>query len=228
MSMFVKSAHSRAVLLACASAYRRAGVVAVVLGAAACPVAHADNGIMRDNFELAGSCPGGRVEQTVVAWRYDGAGRRTIDVTLADNLWGRGDSNGTPVAFPWMQSFIVLWGMPRDGYIAAAFDVPLGSNVLTWGKFTHGETLPGPPTDMAISEWCGDFNPPEPGCSFHGTSAGQSMSIYKRTGAAINVACVVEPGKFYYANIRITDPDVVNGSCNTQVCRTSIQNNHVP
>jgi hypothetical protein len=118
--------------------------------------------------------------------------------------------------------------MPRDGYIAAAFDVPLENNVITWGKFTHGETLPGPATDMAISEWCGDFNPPEPGCSFRGTTGGQGMSVYKRTAAAINVACVVEPGKVYYANIRITDPDVVNGSCAALACKTTIQHNHTP
>ncbi|HEU4663595.1 MAG TPA: hypothetical protein VFS55_06165 [Dokdonella sp.] len=183
---------------------------------------------MRDNFETADSCPIGRVENTVVAWRYDGAGRRTIDVTQAENLWGRIISDASPVPFPWLQSFAVLWSMPRDGYIAAAFDVPEAVDLATWGKFTHGETLPGPATDMAISRWCGDFNPPEPGCSFRGTTTGQAMSVYKRIGAIVNVACVVEPGETYYVNVRVTDPEVVNGQCTASTCRTTIQHNHTP
>ena len=202
--------------------------VAVVGAAGFHGIANAGNGIMRDGFEPEGWCPAGRVTQTVVSWRYDGIGRRGTDVTLADNIWGRSTASGPSVGYPWLNYYAIFWAMPRHGYIAARFDVPPWALPTQWGMFTHGETLPGPATDMAISDRCGDFNPPEDWCLREGTVVAQRMGTYKQPEAPLFAGCELPIGGSYYINIRLTDPNVVHGQCSGAACQHTIQNNHTP
>lgn len=188
-------------------------------------IANAGNGIMRDGFEPEGWCPAGRVTHTVVSWRYDGIGRRGTDVTLAENIWGRSTASGPSVGYPWLNFFAVFWALPRHGYVAAAFDVPEDVAPTQWGMFTHGETLPGPATDMAISDWCGDFSPPEPECVRRATGTGQRMGTHRLPDAEILVACTLRPGERRYINVRISDPLVDDFYCGAQTCQTTVQHN---
>ena len=139
--------------------------------------AHAEsNAVFLGSFEPAGSCPAGRIESTMMSWRYDGIGRRIVDVTRAENIWGRGNAGAPTVPFPWMNVFSLFWSFPRNGYVAAQFDVPLDVPSWSFGMFTHGETIPGPATDMAISARCGDFNPAHEYCQMRGKRAGHQES----------------------------------------------------
>lgn len=191
-------------------------------------MAHAEsNAVFLGSFEPAGSCPAGRVESTMMSWRYDGIGRRIIDVTLAENIWGRGNPGAPTVPFPWMNVFSIFWNFPRDGYVAARFDVPLDVPSWSFGMFTHGETIPGPATDMAISPRCGDFNPAQEYCQMRATRAGQRMGTWGLPGFP-GVACKLQPGQTYYLNIRLTDPEVEDYFCNAGTCQFTVQHNHTP
>ena len=161
----------------------------------------------------------------MMSWRYDGIGRVVSDVTMAENIWGRAYAGAPTVPFPWLNYFAVFWSFPRSGYVAAQFTVPEDLQATAWGVFTHGETLPGPETDMAISRQCGDFNPPEEFCQRRGTRAGQRMGLW-RTPMGTMAACELEPGQTYYVNIRLSDPDAENFFCNSQACKTTVQTNH--
>jgi hypothetical protein len=187
--------------------------------------ANAGNGIFRDGFDPPGSCPQGRITHTVVSWRYDGIGRRGTDVMHAENIWGRSTATGPSVGYPWLNFFAVFWALPRHGYVAAVFDIPSDIPPGQWGMFTHGETIPGPATDMAISDWCGDFNPPEPDCVRRNTGTGHRMGTHAvRPGGPI-VACPLEASGSYYVNIRFTDPNAQDFYCGPQTCQTTVQHN---
>jgi hypothetical protein len=202
-------------------------LAAGVLGLASSATAQT-NGIMRDAFEVPGYCPPGRVAHTTVSWRYDGIGRRAIDVTRAEALWGRWDAGQTPVDYPWLNVFAILWQFPRHGYLGAEFDI--APWVLSWqyNRMTHGETLPGPWTDISVSDWCGDFNPPDPWCMTDATYTGQSMGVYKLPEAPVFAGCTLQPLGTYYLNLRFTFPDVEHWDCGSSACTTTIQNNRNP
>lgn len=187
-----------------------------------------DNGIFRNGYEVPGACPQGRITQTVVSWRYDGIGRKSTNVTLADNIWGRSTANATPVPYPWMNFFAVFWAMPRHGYIAAEFDIAPWVPMWQYTLMTHGETIPGPATDMAISDQCGDFNPPGEWCARFGTLTGQRMGATKLPSAPIVAGCNLQPLGRYYINIRFTDPNAQDFYCGAVTCQTTVQNNHNP
>lgn len=188
--------------------------------------AHAEsNAIFLDDFESPGACPAGRIHSTVVSWRYDGIGRTNTDVTLAENIWGRAAAGVPSVPFPWLNFYAIFWSMPRTGYIAAEFTVPTDLQGTTWGMFTHGETLPGPQTDMAVSTRCGDFNPPEEFCRRADTRAGQRMGTWRVGAAGPIAACELAAGRTYYLNIRFSDPAVQDFYCNGSTCQTTVQHN---
>jgi hypothetical protein len=188
--------------------------------------AHAqENPIYFDGYDKPGACPAGRIESTMVSWRYDGIGRRVIDATQAENIWGRAYAGGPTIGFPWMNVFAIFWSFPRNGYIAARFEVPMDTPSWAWGMFTHGETIPGPATDMAISPRCGDFNPPGQFCQARGTRIGQRMGTWGMPGFP-GVSCKLQPGQAYYLNIRLSDPTVEDYFCNTGACQTTVQHNH--
>jgi hypothetical protein len=186
------------------------------------------NGIFRNGYDPVGSCPQGRITQTVVSWRYDGIGRKVTDVTKAENIWGRSTATAIPVPYPWLNYYAIFWAMPRHGYIAAEFTVPPWTPSVQWGIFTHGESLPGPETDMAISTECGDFNPPEPFCLKTNTAVAQRMGQHKLPNAALVAGCELEVGGTYYINIRLTDPNVIHGQCSGAACQHTVQSNHTP
>lgn len=203
---------------------------ALIAGALLCsPFANSEsNGIFRNGYEEPGACPQGRVTQTVVSWRYDGIGRKVTDVTSADNIWGRSTANAIPIPYPWLNYYVIFWAQPRHSYIAAQFTVPPWTPPIQSGLFTHGESLPGPATDMAISDQCGDFNPPEDWCLRTDTVIAQRMGAHKLPESSVFAACQLEVGGTYYVNIRLTDPNVVHGQCSGAACQHTVQSNHTP
>lgn len=202
--------------------------VAVVGLAGIHGIANAGNGIMRNGFDPPGSCPQGRVASTVVSWRYDGIGRRLIVVTSGDDIWGRWNASAPAIGFPWENVFALLWALPRNGYVAAGLRVPIDLPPLSWGVLNHGATSGGPPIDVSISDWCGDFNPPEPWCSSFDVGTGATIIAWKMPAYPGPALCALVPDSAYYVNIRISDPDVIHDDCSNSACRINVQNNHTP
>jgi hypothetical protein len=186
------------------------------------------NGIFRNGYDPVGSCPQGRATMTVVSWKYNGSGRRNIDVTLADNIWGRWDAGQTPVTPPWLNVFALFWALPRHSYVAAEFTLPDNLPLNQWGLFGHGATSGGPPIDVTISDECGDFNPPELFCALRDIPPGQNAPAWKLPGYPGIALCTLEPGGTYYINIRVSDPNVVHPDCSGAACKINVQNNHTP
>jgi hypothetical protein len=187
-----------------------------------------DNGIFRDGYDEPGSCFAGRATMTVVSWKYNGSGRRNIDVTQAENIWGRWDAGQTPTAFPWLNVFALLWALPRHNYVAAEFTIPEGTYPLQWGLLNHGATSGGPPMDVSISTQCGDFNPPEPFCSKRNVMPGENMIGYKLPAYPGIAFCSLTTSGPYYINLRVSDPNVDHPDCPGAACKFNIQNNHTP
>ena len=112
--------------------------------------------------------------------------------------------------------------------MAAEFQVMPWVPLWQWSMFTHGETSGGPWADIAVSDRCGDFNPPEPWCATYATYTGQGMGRYKLPEAPVLAGCQLEHLGTYYVNLRFTYPDADHWDCNASACRLTVQNNHTP
>jgi hypothetical protein len=175
------------------------------------------------------SCPPGRFTLGSVSYNYNLSAANTarnVDLTRADNIWGRISPTDPIVGFPWKNTFAVLQGFPKTGYVAAQFMVPawMPDTNLT-GLFTHGETLPGPNVTMSISTRCGDFNPPDAICIRQNMGPGSILTKYKLPGTA-GYACPVAPGGTYFVNFKFTSPPAAHPDCSAISCKVTIQNNH--
>lgn len=174
------------------------------------------------------SCPAGRITSTVLSLRYDGFGRKVMDVTSADNVFGYYEWNSPILQFPWKQGFTIFWGLPRTPgtYVAMKFKVPANTPMTTYGRIYKGETSGGPPGDFAISPSCGDFSPQAQYCFRENILTGGLYGSYKAPGSAVVAACTLVPGQEYYLNLRITNPSLNHFDCTNTTCKMTIQNNH--
>lgn len=176
------------------------------------------------------SCPAGRIVSTVLSLRYDGIGRKSMDVTKADNILGYNDWSGPRAEFPWKQGYTIFWGIPRTpgAYIAAEFVVPNNTPTNQWGKLYNTETIPGPGTDWALSKQCGDFSPAAQYCASSNVITGRLYGNYKVPGAPIAAACELRPGERWYMMFRLSNPSAGGQNCNATTCQVGVQNNHNP
>jgi hypothetical protein len=190
--------------------------------------------IYGDGFD-ADACPAGRQTVADIGYTY-GLGSTTIargvDVTQADNIWGRTSPTQTIVGFPWDNYFAIIMNFNKTSYIAARFVVPDDADPLLTGLFSHGETLPGPNLTMSISTTCADFHPADAICLRTNINAGGLLTKFMlpgatdpRTGLPV-IACPLEPGQTYFVNIKMTNPPVTHQDCNSTTCKVTVQTNH--
>ncbi len=160
---------------------------------------------------------------------YTGGGRKIMDVTQADNLFGYYAWSGARLSYPWKNEYTVF-EFPRatGAYIAAKFTVPAGTPANQWGVFGNLETLPGPGIDVAISDRCGDFTPSALYCSADDVFGGRPILKDKLPGYPGVALCSLSPGATYYVNIRLDDPVAGGANCAGNVCKFGIQRNHTP
>jgi len=217
---------------------KRSLVVLAVLGLTAAAAANAvaddevgydDSVIFRDGFD-AQACPAGRQTVADIGYSY-GLGATTIargvDVTQADNIWGRTSPTQPIVGFPWDNYFAIITNFNKTKYIAAQFVVPDNTDVFLTGLFSHGETLPGPNLTMSISTTCADFDPLEAICLRTNINAGGLLTKFSLPGVAPTViACPLEPGQTYFVNIKMTNPPATHQDCNSTTCKVTVQTNH--
>lgn len=217
---------------------KRSLVALAVLGltAAAATNALADDevgddadAIYSDGFD-AQACPAGRQTVADIGYSY-GLGSTTIargvDVTQANNIWGRTSPTQTVVDFPWDNYFAIIMNFSKTAYIAAQFVVPDDVDPFLTGLFSHGETLPGPNLTMSISTACADFDPVDAICLRTNINAGGLLTKFELPGVAPSViACPLEPGQTYFVNIKMTNPPATHQDCNSTTCKVTVQTNH--
>jgi hypothetical protein len=165
---------------------------------------------------------------TLAVQSYTG-GRKLMDVTQADNLFGYYAWNLERLSYPWKNDY-TIFDFPRTAglYIAAKFVVPLNSIPSQWGSFTNLETIPGPGLDFTISERCGDFAPTVPYCSADNVYGGRALVKDKLPSYPGPALCKLTPGGTYYLNIRLDHPATGGANCTSGLCRVGIQRNHTP
>lgn len=190
--------------------------------------------VIANGFETA-ACPYAQQENANISYSYNLTPvLQNVDVTEFQNVWGRNSANDTIVPWPGKNGYAVMT-INRNLFFATRFTVPAsGLSPTLNGRFTHGETVPGPNLTMSISPTCGDFNPSSALCKVSNAGPGVSMVGWRLpTGSAQNL-CVLTPGQQYYANFKLTDPNAVDTmNCglqpdNRHICVISIVNNVTP
>lgn len=153
-----------------------------------------------------------------------------MDVTQADNIFGYNNWTDARLAFPWKQNYTLFWGFPRTvgSYIAAEFVVPASTPPNQWGRLQNLETIPGPGTDWALSQRCGDFSPAAQYCAASNVITGRAYGNYKLPGASVVAACTIRPGERWYLMFRLHNPAAGGQNCNGTTCQFGVQNNHNP
>lgn len=176
------------------------------------------------------SCPAGRINTTVLSLRYDGFGRKLMDVTKADNILGYNDWTQALQLFPWKQNYTIFWGFPRTAgaYVAGEFVVPTTTPVNQWGRLQNLETIPGPGTDWALSQQCGDFSPAAQYCATANVFGGRPYGTYKLPNAPVTAGCTLRPGERWYMMFRLHNPAAGGHNCTATTCQFGVQNNHNP
>lgn len=174
----------------------------------------------------ADNCPAGR--QTVAEICYGSNLTtncdRNTNVTAYDNIWGRLSATGTPQPFPAGTGSRIVKNLDKTKYIAAkAANVQLTGNFVR--AFFHNSTFRGPNLTMAISDKCGDFNPPNNACLRTNIGGDALMGQYYNVEGS-GAGCPLTPGKTYFLNIKATDPSQnVPGDCSGNICVTNIAHN---
>ena len=178
------------------------------------------------------SCPPGRLMTTQLSLRYDGLGGsvRNMDVTQADNIFGYNSWTDPRMSFPWKQNYTIFWGFPRTAgaYVAAQFTVPVSTPANQSGILQNLETMPGPGTDWALSQVCGDFSPAAQHCASSNVISGRRYGVYKLPGLPATAGCDLQAGGTWYMMFRLTNPAAGGQNCFSTTCRFGVQNNHTP
>lgn len=190
--------------------------------------------LLSNGFETA-ACPYMQQENANVSWSYNlNPVLPNVDVTEFQNVWGRASASDTPVPWPGKNGYAVMT-INRPLFFATRFTVPAsGLSPTLHGRFSHGETVPGPNLSMAISPTCGDFDPPSTYCKVANAGPGVLMVGWKLPSGTAGNLCPLTPGQTYYANFKLTNPNAVDPmNCgdapgNRHICVISIVNNVTP
>lgn len=177
-----------------------------------------DDVILRDGFD-ADACPAGRIETSDVV--YPEGTVSDQDVTVFENLWGRWRFDDPPLPFPGSGAGATIVDFPMHGYIAAKTRIPAETPDYYTGLYTYGsEELPdNPHIDFSISSQCADFSHSLGDCVAFDVAAPKGRLVHWSFIAQDTYPdCVLQAGRDYFLNIRITDPTVPSPSCPRGVC----------
>jgi hypothetical protein len=144
--------------------------------------------------------------------------RTAVDVTQWNNIWGH--YNATDGVTPWPGvngTGPVLQSFSRTNFVAAHFNT--GNNSTGFGFFTFPDTN-SLAQDWAISTTCGDFSPPQVGCSSLDNNIPERTTMYWYFQNLNNrYKCTLLPNTDYYLNIKYHDPNATDGcSGGVSVC----------
>lgn len=192
-------------------------IVATLMLAAVLPLASTGDAIFADDFD-ASACPPGRVEQSDVEYFDDTL--VDLDMTSFDEVWGRLGAHYSPGPFPSGGSSPRILEFPMSGYIAARTSIAPEVPDYYSGRFYYSEAgrPDNPAIDFSISPRCGDFSPSLGDCvAFGALPANGTMVGWSFVGGPFS-ECVLETGRDYYFNIRISDPSTPSAECPNDSC----------
>lgn len=191
--------------------------IAALLLAGMLPLGGANDAIFVDGFE-ADACPPGRIERSDIQY-FDGT-LADVDVTSFDNIWGRWGAVYPPEPFPAGSSAPTILQFPLAGYLAARSTIPTTTPDYYTGRFYYTDVngSDNPRIDFSISPRCGDFSPSLGLCITYGAPAVNSPIVgWSFVGGEFS-ECVLESGRDYYFNVRISDPSITYPECPDGVC----------
>ena len=196
--------------------------VAAVLLAGILPLGGENDPVFFDGFE-SGACPPGRIERSDVEY-FDGT-LADVDMTSFDEIWGRLGSLYQPGPFPAGSSAPTILQFPLTGYVAARSTISITTPDYYTGRFYYTD-LNGsgnPRIDFSISPRCGDFSPSLGLCVAYGAPAANSPLMgWSFVGGEFS-ECVLETGRDYYFNVRMSDPSTTYPECPGDVCVVSTE-----
>lgn len=154
--------------------------------------------------------------------------RHGVDLTVWDNIWGHINESDDVTPWPGVQGASpTIWTLGKTQYIGALFhvgDIPPTSSLS--GFYKNVSYGAGPNLDMAISTTCGDFAPPQPGCSVSNVPAQDQPLVYWRMSPGGTSYCQLTGNTDYYLNVQFHDPNTTGPGCNGTTCETTIQHYH--
>ncbi len=175
-----------------------------------------------------GSCPAGQATVSDIHYLPGSHIRHSVDLTLWDNIWGHISESDDVTPWPGVAGASpTIWTLGKTQYVGALFhvgDIPPTSTLS--GFYKNVSYGAGPNLDMAISTTCGDFAPPQPGCSVSNIPSADQPLVYWRMTAGGTFYCQLTPNTSYYLNVRFHDPNTTGPGCTGATCKTTIQHYH--
>jgi hypothetical protein len=171
-----------------------------------------------------GDCPAGRVLTSSISYPGDGgATRQQGDLTTFEGIWGHLTPTDPPVLWPGVRGdTVTINTIPKTGYIAAAFHVPVGTNPFLGGYYSSDGYNAGPDIDISVSAACGDFAPAQEGCHQEVRHANDMHALDWRMQNPTDFQCMLTPDADYYVNIKFSDPNTTGPGCTGSNCRLTM------
>jgi len=190
------------------------GMTALLLAAS---ISGTGDGIFRDGMD-SDSCPDGRIVQSDIL--YGDVTLTDVDVTLFENLWGRGADSDPPTPWPGINgSTPMILDFTKTGYLAAKFHTSLDPPGMLRGMFKYTSyPFAGPLLDVSISEQCADFSAEQTDCAWVNIANQDQPFLYWRFSAGDPFHCPLQPDTDYYVNMRLSDPTATTPHCSDVAC----------
>ena len=190
------------------------GMTALLLAAS---ISGTGDGIFRDGMD-SDSCPDGRIVQSDIL--YGDVTVTDVDVTLFENLWGRGADSDPPTPWPGINgSNPMILDFTKTGYVAAKFHTSSGPPDMLRGMFKYTSyPFVGPDLDVSISGQCADFPAEQTGCASFNIANQDQPFLYWRFWGDDVFHCRLQPDTDYYVNIRLSDPTTTTPHCSDVAC----------
>ena len=195
-------------------------IIAALVLAGILPLGGEMDAIFADGFD-ADACPPGRIERSDIEY-YVGGALADVDLTSFDEVWGRLGSQYPPEPFPAGSSAPTILEFPLAGYVAARSSIAPETPDYYVGRFYYTDLAgtDNPRIDFSISTRCGDFSPSLGLCVTFGAVADSPMVGWSFVRGDFS-ECVLERGRDYYFNVRISDPSMTYPQCPGDVCAVS-------
>jgi len=195
-------------------------IIVALLLATAVPL-DIDDSVFRDGYD-ADACPAGRIEVSDLAY-YDGT-LTDVDVTSFDALLGRHSVDYPPEPFPSASGSVRILDFAMSGYIGARIGIASTTPDYYSGQFSYTDTdVPDyPHIDLSISPGCADFSPSLGDCVAFDVGPQNGLVNWAFVSNDGLPRCVLEAGRDYFFNLRMTDPSTPSLACPGDVCALRI------
>jgi hypothetical protein len=178
--------------------------------------------IFKDGFDSPFSCGAGRIETSDVA--YSDGTLSDEDITFFETLWGRSSVNVDPAPFPGSSTTVGILDFAMSGYVAAAALINMSTPEEVSGVYTYADaqTPDNPHIDFSISEDCNDFSSQLGECVAFDVAPDNRRLVKWSLASHDTPSCVLHAGRYYFLNVRVSDPASPSPACPGDVCAIRI------